>query len=295
MDRKESIHMAALHFGCTAPENIPAADTIWLVGENLSHTRQAALLDEAKEAATLLKVDPFGPGEACAGIRVIATQPRHCGGLALVKAVAKRIVELDDLALTAGRPRFLDTDFISHHTLGFYEFARDLRNENWYILIEESGVDLDQIERITRNVLVGKTVVACWDSRCSQEIVQLLKCVMMMRGQITIPDGRLHFSVHGIDRNTSVHRARRIYGKRLLSMIPGTHMPGGPGEALINLADIEMLGFKPGDLVDITTVTEDASEHRIEGFRLVPSEIPRGCISTQDAETITPVLIQASA
>lgn len=330
-------------FGCTAPESMAVADTIWLLGEDLasiSQARKLALLDEAKDAVAWLLVDSFDPKEGqlipalsgsranTSNIRITTIQPKHHGEMALVKAVAKRLVELDDLALSAGRPRVLNTDFIAQHTLGFHEFARDLRNENWYILIEESGVDLDQIERLTRNIMASKNVVACWDFTHTQQqngdaILQLLHNVMMMRGQIGLPvathlngrgnsdakaasleklGGKLYFTVQSLDRNTPLHRARKIYGKRILSLI-GRDRYRNPQdqpahehtdtclessrEVLINLADVEMLGLTVGDLVDITSIREDAKTHRIKGFRLVPSDIPRGCISTRHMDAIS--------
>ncbi|MEK7968511.1 hypothetical protein, partial [Burkholderia contaminans] len=64
------------------------------------------------------------------GTKIASTfiQPTIGGDFALIKGMAKRVLELDDAARAAGAPRVLDTAFIGEHTAGFDAFADDLRN-----------------------------------------------------------------------------------------------------------------------------------------------------------------------
>jgi molybdopterin-dependent oxidoreductase alpha subunit len=48
--------------------------------------------------------------------------------------------------------------------------------------------------------------------------------------------------------------------------------------AFMHAADIERLGFVEGDFVDLTTAIEDGVERVVRGFRIVPYDIPPGCI-----------------
>jgi anaerobic selenocysteine-containing dehydrogenase len=53
----------------------------------------------------------------------------------------------------------------------------------------------------------------------------------------------------------------------------------------INREDIAMLGFKPGDRVDVTAVWADGIERRADNFLLVEYDIPRGCVGAYYPET----------
>jgi molybdopterin-dependent oxidoreductase alpha subunit len=116
-------------------------------------------------------------------------QPRLSGDFALLKAVAKRTLELDEEARLAGRPRVLDTEFLAAHTSGFAAFAADLRAEDWGLLLEESGVSREQIEYLTGVFVAGERVICTWGMGLTQhknsvQTVTLLSNLMMMRGQI---------------------------------------------------------------------------------------------------------------
>jgi anaerobic selenocysteine-containing dehydrogenase len=52
-----------------------------------------------------------------------------------------------------------------------------------------------------------------------------------------------------------------------------------------NRDDIDMLGFEPGELVDITSVWDDGVQRNVESFKLVEYDIPRGCLGAYYPET----------
>ncbi|KRD38953.1 CbbBc protein [Lysobacter sp. Root916] len=77
-------------------------------------------------------------------------------------------------------------------------------------------------------------------------------------------------TVYGLDdRYRGVHGLRRV--------------------CFIGREDLEALAYADGDLVDITSVWDDGrggiEERRVEGFRLVEYDIPRGCLAAYFPET----------
>ncbi|KGF80008.1 CbbBc protein [Massilia sp. JS1662] len=194
--------------GTVTLDDFDEADAILIFGQNpaTNHPRMMGLLREcAKRGAAIVSInplkerglerfqDPQSPAEmltnASTPISSMFVRPRLSGDLALIKAVAKRVLELDDDAHAAGSPRVLDTAFIDAHTTGFAAFAADLRAEDWGMLLEESGVPRADIERLARLYASADRVIACWGMGLTQHkqsvaAVQMLSNLMMMRGQI---------------------------------------------------------------------------------------------------------------
>ncbi|WP_176081072.1 FdhF/YdeP family oxidoreductase [Paraburkholderia tropica] len=194
--------------GTVTLDDFEAADTIMIFGQNpaTNHPRMLGELREAsRRGATIVSVNPLRerglerftspqhPLEMITfGSTKIASmfiQPKLGGDFALIKGVAKRLIELDDEALENGTERVLDIDFIREHTLGFAAFAEDLRNESWPLLEAESGVAREDIEGLARVYANGKRVIATWGMGITQhkhsvQTVHLLSNLLMMRGNI---------------------------------------------------------------------------------------------------------------
>lgn len=68
--------------------------------------------------------------------------------------------------------------------------------------------------------------------------------------------------------NTTVYgyrdRFRGIYGTRMV--------------VLLNEADIKRFGLKEGEAVSLTSVAQDGIRRRLDGFTVVPYDIPKGCV-----------------
>jgi anaerobic selenocysteine-containing dehydrogenase len=116
------------------------------------------------------------------------------------------------------------------------------------------------------------------------------------------PSGRAQFIVHNISFDTPIHRARALHGERLMTLMTtrshdqyNTTIYGlddryrgvyGQRHVLFaNRDDIDMLGFEPGELVDITSVWDDGVKRNVESFKLVEYDIPRGCLGAYYPET----------
>ncbi|TPQ32433.1 FdhF/YdeP family oxidoreductase [Cupriavidus pinatubonensis] len=184
------------------------ADTILLFGHNAAtnHPRMLGELREcARRGATIVSINPLRerglerftspqhPVEMLTGsstkIASMFVQPKLGGDFALIKGMAKRLVELDDEAIRHGQARLIDVDFVREHTIGFGAFVEDLRVESWADIVAESGVPLPDIDALARVYARGQRVIACWGMGLTQHkhsvpTVQILSNLMMMRGNI---------------------------------------------------------------------------------------------------------------
>ncbi|MDN0073546.1 FdhF/YdeP family oxidoreductase [Crenobacter sp. SG2303] len=194
--------------GTVTLDDFEIADTIIIFGQNpaTNHPRMLGELREAsRRGATIVSVNPLrerglerftSPQHPLEMITMGSTkiastfiQPKLGGDFALIKGVAKYIVELDDEAVANGTERVLDVAFIREHTLGFEAFADDLRQESWALLESESGVPREEIENLGRIYANGKRVIATWGMGITQhkhsvQTVHLLSNLLMMRGNI---------------------------------------------------------------------------------------------------------------
>ena len=194
--------------GTVTLEDFEHADTLLIFGQNpaTNHPRMLGeLRDCAKRGATIVSINPLRerglerftspahPLEMLTGasttISTLFIQPKLSGDFALIKALAKRLVERDDEALAAGHAGLLDRDFIASHTTGYQGFERDLRAQDWDQLVAESGVSRAQIEELSDVYIKGKNVICTWGMGLTQHkgavaTIQMLSNLMMMRGHI---------------------------------------------------------------------------------------------------------------
>jgi len=194
--------------GTVTLEDFEHADTLLIFGQNpaTNHPRMMGELREcARRGATIVSInplrerglerfaDPQSPVEMLtgSGTRIASTfvQPRLGGDFALIKGLAKRVLELDDAAVAAGAERVLDVDFILAHTAGFEAYAADLRAQPWAPLEREAGLSRGEIENLASIYVNGKRVIATWGMGLTQHknsvaAIQMLSNLMMMRGNI---------------------------------------------------------------------------------------------------------------
>ncbi|MYN28535.1 FdhF/YdeP family oxidoreductase [Duganella levis] len=194
--------------GTVTLDDFEHADTLLIFGQNpaTNHPRMLGELREcAKRGATIVSINPLrerglerftSPQHPLEMLTMSSTpisslfvQPKLSGDLALIKALAKRLLELDDRAVLIGMKRLIDLDFITQHTTGFQEFARDLRAEKWPLLVAESGVSREQIDQLADIYARGERVIATWGMGLTQHknsvaTIQMLSNLMLMRGNI---------------------------------------------------------------------------------------------------------------
>ncbi|HTH60775.1 MAG TPA: FdhF/YdeP family oxidoreductase [Paraburkholderia sp.] len=194
--------------GTVTLDDFEHADTLLIFGQNpaTNHPRMLGELREcAKRGATIVSINPLkerglerfaSPQHALdmlspngTKISSVFIRPKVGGDFALIKGVAKRVIELDDAALAAGNERVLDVAFIAEHTVGFDAFAADLRAERWDAIVAESGVPVDEILKLADIYVKGRAVISTWGMGLTQHknsvaTIQLLSNLMMMRGNI---------------------------------------------------------------------------------------------------------------
>src|SRR6201746_2597668 len=131
--------------GTVTLEDFEHADTLLLFGQNpaTNHPRMLGELREcAKRGATIVSINPLRerglerfaspqhPVEMLTGgstkISSVFVRPKIGSDFALIKGVAKRVIELDDKAVKQGTERVLDVAFVEEHTVGFNAFADDV-------------------------------------------------------------------------------------------------------------------------------------------------------------------------
>ena len=235
--------------GTVTLDDFEHADAILIFGQNpaTNHPRMLGeLRDCARRGGSIVSINPLrerglqrfmDPHSALEMATLGSTrlaglfvQPTLGGDFALIKAVAKRVVEHDDTAQASGEPAVIDHAFIDEHCSGFEAFRDDLRAESWELLVRESGVARAQIEALTDIFIKGQRIIATWGMGLTQHkhsvaAIRMLSNLMMLRGQIGKPGAGLcpvrgHSNVQG-DRtmgieekptNAFLDRLGQVYG-----------------------------------------------------------------------------------
>ncbi|GLU33287.1 FdhF/YdeP family oxidoreductase [Trinickia caryophylli] len=216
--------------GTVTLDDFEHADTILVFGQNpaTNHPRMLGELREcARRGATIVSINPLrerglerfrSPQHPVEMLTLSSTrlasvfvQPKVGGDFALIKGIAKHVLELDDAARAHGEAPVLDTAFIDEHTSGFEAFAADLRTESWPLLEAESGVAREEIEQLGRIYAQGQRVIATWGMGITQHknavaTVQMLSNLMMMRGNI----GRLGAGLCPVRGHSNVQGDRTV-------------------------------------------------------------------------------------
>ncbi|WP_347558370.1 FdhF/YdeP family oxidoreductase [Robbsia sp. KACC 23696] len=116
------------------------------------------------------------------------------------------------------------------------------------------------------------------------------------------PSGKAEFKVHAIPTDSPIHRARARFGDKLLTLMTtrshdqynttiygmDDRYRGVFGQRRVIFAckeDIERLGFKAGERINLVSVWDDGVTRRADDFLLVEYDIPAGCIAGYYPET----------
>ena len=155
-------HTVGIGKGTVTLDDFEHADTLLIFGQNpaTNHPRMLGELREcAKRGATIVSINPLKerglerfaspqhPVEmltmGSTKISSVFIRPKVGGDFALIKGVAKRVIELETMRLyRQALERVLDVGFIAEHTVGFDAFADDLRAESWDSIVAEAGVPM---------------------------------------------------------------------------------------------------------------------------------------------------------
>jgi molybdopterin-dependent oxidoreductase alpha subunit len=214
--------------GSVSLDDLHQADLVLVVGQNpgTNHPRMLSALERTKrggghvvavnplpEAGLMRFRNPQRPsgmlGRGTALTDEFA-QIRLGGDLALFRALNRLLVEAEDRVPGT----VMDRAFVEEHTDGFEEFAADVRATSWADVLEATGLEREQIERIHQRVLKARKIVVCWAMGLTQhkhsvptirEVVNFL----LLRGNIGRPGAgvcpvRGHSNVQG-DRTMGIY------------------------------------------------------------------------------------------
>lgn len=219
--------------GTVTLQDFEETEAIFIFGQNpgTNHPRMLAeLRDAAKRGAKIVSFNPlrerglerFADPQNKMEMATLGSTPisshyfqvRIGGDLAVVKAMAKRLFELDDAAQIAGKSRLLDLDFIAQHTHGFADYEADVRAESWDTLVAESGLSQEQLFAAADIYAQAKSAIICWGMGITQHqysvaTIQQMAALLMLRGNLGRPGAgacpvRGHSNVQG-DRTMGIY------------------------------------------------------------------------------------------
>lgn len=196
--------------------DLGACDLIFVIGANpssnhprfihqLKHCRdrggQVIVINPAKEPGLVKFAIPKSPKSLLSGGSEIAShyvQPRIGGDVALLKGIAKAILEANAV----------DLNFIKEHTHGFDAFADDVRSTSWDALCSASGVSQEQIVETAQIYAQSKSAVFAWGMGVTHhtngvENVESVAALALLRGMLGRPGAGLlplrgHSNVQGV-------------------------------------------------------------------------------------------------
>jgi molybdopterin-dependent oxidoreductase alpha subunit len=212
--------------GTVLLEDFAHADAIFIFGQNPG-TNSPRMMDELHAAARRgVAIVTFNPLRERAlerfadpknvvemgtfGATPISSnyyQVRIGGDAAALKGIMKALLEADDDAIAAGRPRIVAADFIARHTHGFEAFANDLRATTWDAIERRSGLQRSDLVTAAAIYANAKATIAVWGMGITQhrrgtETVQQIVNLLLLRGNIGRPGAgacpvRGHSNVQG--------------------------------------------------------------------------------------------------
>jgi molybdopterin-dependent oxidoreductase alpha subunit len=198
--------------------------------------------------------NPQNPIQMVAGGTRISTQyhqVRLGGDAAAIVGICKLIIDADDAAKAAGRPRTIDTGFIEQHTSGFEEFAAFCRGRQWNELERASGLSRAAMADAANVYMRSNAVIANYGMGVTQhkhgvETVKMIVNLLLLRGNIGKPGA----GISPIRGHSNVQGQRTVGISEKTKLVP-----------LDKLA--ELYGFEPPRWDGLTTV--DACRGMIKG------------------------------
>lgn len=213
--------------GSVTLDDLHEAELIVVAGQNpgTNHPRMLSALEAAKKnGARIVAVNPlpeagllrFKNPQKPAGVVGSGTaladrflQIRVNGDLALFRAVARLLLEADD----AAPGTVVDRAFVEEHTLGFEEWAKDVRETSWDDVLTATGITRGEIEAFAQDFLASKRTIVCWAMGLTQHknsvpTIREVVNVLLLQGNVGRPGAgvcpvRGHSNVQG-DRTMGI-------------------------------------------------------------------------------------------
>jgi molybdopterin-dependent oxidoreductase alpha subunit len=213
--------------GSVTVADVEAADLIIIAGQNpgTNHPRMLSVLEKAKaNGAKIIAVNPLPEaglirfkdpqkvhGVIGHGIPIADefVQIRLGGDMALFAGLGRLLFEADDRAPGS----VVDRGFIAQHCANFSEYEAHTRGVDLDTVLEATGIDPAQLDRVARMVIESQRTVACWAMGLTQHrhavpMISEIANVLLLRGMIGKPGAGLcpvrgHSNVQG-DRTMGI-------------------------------------------------------------------------------------------
>lgn len=141
-------------------------------------------------------------------------RPALGGDMALLRGMAKYLLQWERESQAANAPAVFDHDFLNEHTDGVLDYLAAIDDTSWEEIHQQSGLSLTDIETAARMYAKGTKVIMCWamgitQHRHSVPTIQEIANLMLLRGNIGKPGAGLcpvrgHSNVQG-DRTMGIN------------------------------------------------------------------------------------------
>lgn len=213
--------------GSVSVADVEAADLIIIAGQNpaTNHPRMLSVLEKAKaNGAKIIAVNPLPEaglirfkdpqtvrGVIGQGIPIADefVQIRLGGDMALFAGLGRLLLEADDRAPGT----VIDRDFIAAYCANFDEYEAHTRAVDMDTVLEATGVDRAQLDRVGEMVIASERTVVCWAMGLTQHrhavpMISEIANLLLLRGMIGKPGAGLcpvrgHSNVQG-DRTMGI-------------------------------------------------------------------------------------------
>jgi molybdopterin-dependent oxidoreductase alpha subunit len=183
--------------GSVTLDDFEKAEVIVIMGQNpgTNHPRMLTTLEKAKKnGAKIVAINPlfetgllgfknpqtmqglFGQG---ATLTDLYLQIRINGDLALLKAVSKKLVDLEAI----------DFDFIKKNTEGYDDFLKQFEIVNIETLLQDAGISIEQFDELVNLLAKNSKIIVCWAMGLTQHknsvaTIQEVVNLLLLRGSI---------------------------------------------------------------------------------------------------------------
>ena len=213
--------------GSVTVDDLIHADVIVIAGQNpgTNHPRMLSILEKAKaNGAKVIAINPLPEaglirfkdpqkvhGVVGHGVPIADefVQIRIGGDMALFAGLGKLLLEAEDKAPGT----VVDHEFIAAHCAGFDEYAAQTRAVDLDTVVEASGIDRTQLQRVADMLIGSERTVLCWAMGLTQQhhavaTIGEATNLLLMRGMIGKPGAgvcpvRGHSNVQG-DRTMGI-------------------------------------------------------------------------------------------
>ena len=141
-------------------------------------------------------------------------RPALGGDMAMMRGMAKFLLQWERDAQVRGEPPVFDHAFIEQHGHGIDDYLAVVDATSWEQIQAQSGLSLDDIEQAARMYRKAEKVIMCWamgitQHRHSVATIQEIANLMLLRGNLGVPGAGLcpvrdHSNVQG-DRTMGIN------------------------------------------------------------------------------------------